>query len=102
MNVRIFNQKYPTECKVVQINPCSFGWFIIYTIGTIILCVVVVSFIINLIGLQATDSTDASKWKRSELEVHVDHATGVNYVESWTGAMCVRVNTNGTPYVTKP
>ena len=32
--------------------------------------------------------------------VYVDPATGVNYFRYWRGGICVRLTTNGTPYIT--
>jgi hypothetical protein len=49
------------------------------------------------------DSSDKDKWHRSGLYTYVDAATGVNYVGVGPfGGMCVRVTTNGTPFISKP
>lgn len=45
------------------------------------------------------DSSDKDKWHRSGLSIHVDAATGVNYVSTF-GGLCVRLNADGTPFIT--
>ena len=48
-----------------------------------------------------TDNSDRDGWHRSGLAVCVDAATGVNYVKAgWFGGTCVRVNADGTPFIT--
>lgn len=47
------------------------------------------------------DSTDKGFFDRSGMTVHVDAATGVNYLSDGSGGMVVRTTSEGTPYITK-
>ncbi len=46
------------------------------------------------------DNTDAPK-KRSGLKIKIDNETGVNYLENQSGDLILRINADGTPYVSK-
>ena len=49
-----------------------------------------------------TDSTDKSRWKRSGLGIHTDHATGVQYVKAgYFGEITPRIDKDGKPYIGK-
>jgi len=73
------------------------GWWLILLLVTVACCLL----------LNPTDNSDRSYWDRSGFAVHVDALTGVNYFSTpgFLGigsSVCVRVDTNGMPVVTKP
>jgi hypothetical protein len=78
------------------------AWFILLVISYMAVWIFAISLLGRLAGCQRLDSTDKDKWNPSEMGVHVDAATGVNYLTTWSGGICVRITTNGTPFISKP
>jgi len=42
------------------------------------------------------DDTDLTRWKRSGVKVKIDYGTGIQYLESRTGYLTPRLNTDGS------
>lgn len=65
--------------------------------------IILVAILLNVIylALAPTDSTDKSKWNRSDLKVYTDHATGVQYIKAgwWGNTLTPRLGADGKPYI---
>ncbi len=48
------------------------------------------------------DTTDKSGWKRSGLSLHIDNATGVEYLSDSHGGLHVRLNADGSIHRSQP
>lgn len=89
-----FTLTWPTAAKT--------AWFIILTFSYICVWIIATNWLFMQFGWHSTDDSDADGRHPSGMGVHVDHATGVNYLSTWSGSIVVRITTNGTPYITKP
>lgn len=47
------------------------------------------------------DNSDKDGWNRSGLRVRVGHAAGVNYFTTWSGKIILRVNKDGSPFISE-
>ena len=65
-------------------------------IGLLILAVVILQFVANSFNI-GVDSSDLDGFNRSNLEVHTDYATGVQYLSTSGGALIPRLNEKGKP-----
>lgn len=65
-----------------------------FAISKLLIILVIFIFLFNLFNL-GTDNTDHSGFKRSNLQLHTDALTGLQYLSTKNGALIPRLNKNG-------
>lgn len=72
----------------------------------VITCITLVAIIFYLVvklggALRKRDDSDDPDGPRSDLTVHTDHLTGVQYLSGPRGGLILRVDANGKPIIKK-
>jgi hypothetical protein len=63
----------------------------ILNICYVILILMGIQIMFNIFNIN-TDSTDKDGWNRSGLQLHIDHATGIEYLSTPSGGLIQREN----------
>ena len=84
-NILAHNTKFIVQ-TVIKTLLSIFGFFWIIFMATIIIC--------NTFSI-GTDDTDISGWNRSEIGLHTDAKTGLQYLTGKNGGITPRLDING-------